>query len=78
MGIYYDYLKVEICYWGLYFGDVKLRGGYILVWRIELVFVVLNLEVREILENVVELLVDIVCGEVLLIMYIKIIGDVDF
>lgn len=43
-----------------------------------LVFVILNLEVREILENVFELLMDIVYGEILLMNYIKIVGVVDF
>lgn len=77
VGIYYDYLKVEICYRGSYLGDAKLRGGHILARRTELVPAVLNLEAREILENAAELLADIACGEVPLTTHIKIIGDVD-
>ncbi|KAG0583294.1 hypothetical protein KC19_3G124300 [Ceratodon purpureus] len=77
VGIYYDFLKVEILYRGSYLGDAKLKGGHILARRAVPVPAILNLEAREILENAVELLADIARGEVPLTTHIKIVGDVD-
>lgn len=78
VGIYYDFLKVEILYRGSYIGDAKLEGGHILARRTVLVPAILNLEAREILESAAELLADIARGEVPLTTHIKIVGDVDF
>jgi hypothetical protein len=77
VGIYYDYLQVEIRYRGDYLGDAKLRGGHILARRVELVPAVLNLEAIKILANAAELLADVAKGEVPLTTHIKINGNVD-
>lgn len=78
VGIYYDFLKVEILYRGSYIGEAKLEGGHILARRTVLVPAVLNLEAREILEKAAELLADITRGEVPLTTHVKIVGAVDF
>lgn len=78
VGMYYDFLKVEILYRGSYIGDAKLKGGHILARGTVLVPAILNLEAREILESAVELLADIARGEVPLTTHIKIVGAVDF
>lgn len=78
VGIYYDFLKVEILYRGSYIGEAKLEGGHILARRTVLVPAVLNLEAREILEKAAELLADITRGEVPLTTHVNIVGAVDF
>ncbi|XP_024401731.1 uncharacterized protein [Physcomitrium patens] len=77
VGIYYDFLDVEIQYRGSYLGNAQLKGGHILARRTVLVPAILNLEAREILENASELLMDIAHGEIPLTNHIKIVGAVD-
>ena len=78
VGVYYDFLKVEILYRGSYLGDAKLKGGHIVARGTVLVPAILNLEAKEVLESAVELLADIARGEVPLTTHIKVVGAVDF
>lgn len=78
VGVVYDFLNVKILYRGFEIGVARLKGGRIQARSIVQLPAILNLQAREILENVSELLIDVAHREVPLTTHMRIIGAVEF